>query len=337
MSSVLPAPLKVRLRRLLRMGPPGYPLPRASAALRDQLRLSYNVAGCELHALTCLRSVRRAATLVGRPIQGEVLEVGSYGHPGLALALLYSGAGRVHLNNVTPITNRLPRSYAETIAALMGTFDAPPNTLADFVRPAADGNEGFVELLPDRLNVLPPGGAEHLDLPAASLDMLFSITVFEHVPRPRPLLDNMFRMLKPGGWSCHDIDLRDHVHLEDAPLDLLRLSAEEFAALPATHPNRGGNRGRASDYAREFRAAGFELPYVGLCLPHGLAGGLTDNYGMAQEPLARTFADDLAQVSPWVTRELRAALHPDFQRYSLEELSVTGLQIVAVKPAGNDA
>lgn len=332
-SGALPLPLKLKLRRLLRLGPPGYRLETLSASLRDQLRLSYNVAGFEFHAMMILRELRRAAELAGQSIRGEVLEIGSYGHPGLALALLLSGAERVYLNNVTPVTNRLPRAYAETVAALLGTFYNPPHCLADFIRPASDGAADWVELLPERLTILPTAGAEAVALPTASVDMIFSITVLEHVREPQALLANMHRMLKPGGWSCHDIDLRDHAHLEDAPLEFLRLSDAEFETLPASHPNHGGNRYRHSDHERAFRAAGFALPHLGYCQPHRLVDGRTDCYGLAQQPLERTLLSDLAQVQPWVTKAIREALHPDFQRYSLQELSVTGMQVVAVKPA----
>ncbi|HEY3396249.1 MAG TPA: methyltransferase domain-containing protein [Armatimonadota bacterium] len=323
---VLPEPVKLALRRVLGMGPPGYSVDKISRSLQESLRLSYNVAGSEFHLTICLRSLRQGATVVGAPLRGEVLEIGSYPHPGLALALLLSGADRVYINNLTPVANRLPLSYAETIAALLGTFYQAPCTLEELVMPVA-GEPHYVELRPGLLTVLPQVGAEALALADDSLDTLFSITVLEHVDDLPAVLGNTFRMLRPGGWCCHDIDLRDHAHLDDAPLDCLRYSEEEYRA-------RGplSFRHRASDYLREFRAAGFTVAYAGYCLPHRLAGGITDNYGMAQKPLGHTFLPDLEQITPWVTEELRGALHPDFQRYSLRELSVTGLQVVAVKP-----
>ena len=325
-SRVLPEPVKLALRKVLGMGPPGYSVDKISRSLQDALRLSYNVAGSEFHLAICLRSLRKACSVVGLPIRGEVLEIGSYPHPGLALALLLLGAERVYINNLTPVANRLPVSYAQTIAALLGTFYNVDRTLEEFVQPF-HGEEGYVELKPGRLTVLPSVGAEALALADDTLDTIFSITVLEHVDDLPGVLRNTHRMLKPGGWCLHDIDLRDHAHLEDAPLEFLRFSEEEYARQsPRSH------RHRASDYLREFAAAGWGIPYAGYCLPHRLAGGITDNYGMAQKPLEHTFFSDLESIAPWVTDERRGALHPDFQRYGLQELSVTGMQVVAVKP-----
>lgn len=326
LSRVLPAPVKTALRQALRMGPPGYSVDKLSASLQEALRLSYNVAGSEFHLTICLRSLRKAGSVVGRPIRGSVLEIGSYPHPGLALALLLSGAEQVYINNLTPVANRLPLSYAQTIAALLGTFYNADHTLDEFAQPLP-GEPACVELKPGLLTVLPAVGAEALALPDNSLDTIFSITVLEHVADLPAVLRNTCRMLKPGGWCCHDLDLRDHAHLDDAPLDFLRYSEEEYLRRgPLSY------RHRVSDYLREFAAAGFELAYAGYCPPHRLAGGITDNYGMAQRPLEQTFFSDLAAVPTWVTEEMRAALHPDFQRLSLQELSVTGMQVVAVKP-----
>jgi len=41
--------------------------------------------------------------------------------------------------------------------------------------------------------------AEHIPLPSESQDLVSAFSVFEHLPRPRILLDEIWRLLKPGG------------------------------------------------------------------------------------------------------------------------------------------
>lgn len=49
---------------------------------------------------------------------------------------------------------------------------------------------------PDRLT----GDIRELQLPENSLDLSFSYKVFEHLPDPRPILDELFRVTKLEDW-----------------------------------------------------------------------------------------------------------------------------------------
>ncbi len=59
---------------------------------------------------------------------------------------------------------------------------------------------------------LDPNGV-HGWLPDASYDLAFSFDVLEHVHRDAvpPLLDNLTRLLKPGGLQIHNIGIHDHL------------------------------------------------------------------------------------------------------------------------------
>ena len=48
---------------------------------------------------------------------------------------------------------------------------------------------------PDRLT----GSLPDLRLPAQSFDLVFAFQVFEHLPEPRPILDELLRLTRPGG------------------------------------------------------------------------------------------------------------------------------------------
>jgi SAM-dependent methyltransferase len=55
-----------------------------------------------------------------------------------------------------------------------------------------------------------------IPLPDASVDLVMSKSVLEHVTptRVRPLLEELHRVLRPGGAMVHRIDLRDHMRIE---------------------------------------------------------------------------------------------------------------------------
>ena len=50
-------------------------------------------------------------------------------------------------------------------------------------------------------------------IPTASVDFAFSQAVLEHIPRSqfREYFDELFRVLKPGSITSHQIDLKDHL------------------------------------------------------------------------------------------------------------------------------
>ena len=54
-------------------------------------------------------------------------------------------------------------------------------------------------------------GSSSSEIPDASFNMVFSISVLEHVPAPQRLAvyKDMFRILAPGGQAVHSIDLSD--------------------------------------------------------------------------------------------------------------------------------
>lgn len=56
---------------------------------------------------------------------------------------------------------------------------------------------------PDRLT----GSLESLYLPAARFDLIYAYQVFEHLPEPRPVLDSLLRLARPGGLVLIHTDM----------------------------------------------------------------------------------------------------------------------------------
>ena len=105
-------------------------------------------------------------------------------------------------------------------------------------------------------------------IPAAdgSVDLLLSKSVLEHVTEdavPR-LVDETYRVLRPGGGAVHMIDLRDHLWIDGDErvtgdwLDALRYSPRSYR-LQFSHRSTYINRLREPRWRSEFERAGFAV------------------------------------------------------------------------------
>lgn len=97
---------------------------------------------------------------------------------------------------------------------------------------------------------------------SASLDMIFSQAVLEHVPRGEfgATLRHLKRILKPGGVGSHVVDFKDHL---GASLHNLRFSDKLWER--AWFARRSGfytNRLRYSEVVAAFESAGFSVETV---------------------------------------------------------------------------
>jgi len=52
----------------------------------------------------------------------------------------------------------------------------------------------------DEALVIEPGGT--IPLPDRSVDLIISVSTFEHITAPEPVQTELHRILKPGGWVC---------------------------------------------------------------------------------------------------------------------------------------
>jgi len=108
-----------------------------------------------------------------------------------------------------------------------------------------------------------PMDAARSGVPAGSVDVHYSITTLEHIPRPSiiEILKEARRVLKPTGLALHFIDLSDHFQHQDASIakvNFLRYS-EPVWKLIASNEFAYCNRLRKSDYEELFQHAGFDV------------------------------------------------------------------------------
>ncbi|CAE8600273.1 unnamed protein product [Polarella glacialis] len=106
---------------------------------------------------------------------------------------------------------------------------------------------------------------ERLDgVPAASVDVSFSLAVLEHISELEPSFMALARVHRPGSLSCHQVDLRDHSD-PTQPWEFFLTSDKDFYAKTVGgiqgHPYFG-NRFRLSQIMKAAASNGFETVHV---------------------------------------------------------------------------
>ncbi len=131
-----------------------------------------------------------------------------------------------------------------------------------------------------------------------SVDVSFSVAVFEHVRDMNQIAAELFRTMRPGGIGIHQVDFRDHRNFE-SPLDFLEFPREQWESM--TTDADYTNRLRSSETRAILEEAGFEI--------------------LAAESNSPT-------PPPPIDDALRGRLHPDFRDMPAEILQELSVQYV---------
>ena len=287
-----------------------------STVLSNAIKRTALVPQSEIHAIHCARLLSIATSAMSPRRLGHVLEIGSYSHPGLAFLLLLMGADRVTLNNQKLVTNRLSAAYIENLTILTAHN---PAVHKDWRRFLIEEDGGY-RVRPEYLRIMSETDACRVNLAKELVDLVFSLSVLEHIRHLPMVLDHLRSLVRPGGAMWHWIDVRDHTSFAD-PLRYLRLSQDDFD----TTYSGENNRWRPSDYLRMIEKAGFSTLDVRYLSQNPLNSGGTDILWFLREDWVSHLPLSIAEVDPWVDDETRAQLHSDFRSFSNSELSVVGL------------
>jgi SAM-dependent methyltransferase len=95
-------------------------------------------------------------------------------------------------------------------------------------------------------------------IPDATMDIIFSIAVLEHLFDPLSAFRQMARVSKRAALGYHQVDFRDHNDFSK-PLEFLLMGDQEFAKQFIEKHGECGNRYRPSDYHEMFQLAGFRV------------------------------------------------------------------------------
>lgn len=104
---------------------------------------------------------------------------------------------------------------------------------------------------------------EDTGLSDASIDLLLSASVLEHLRNPKAVISESARILKPGGFTINVVDMRDHFFRY--PLEMLNYPEWAWELLTTRAGGSGyQNRWRLSQWIKEFDTAGFHT----VCIPN---------------------------------------------------------------------
>lgn len=265
------------------------------------------------------KHLRRAADIAevlrqqALPLAGRYLEVGTGWVLGTPLGLWLAGATEVVTVDLHPY---LREELVLGLLAYLRQQEATVQALYPWVPPAELRRKLQVlaacRSLPELWAAVPirylaPADATRLALPAAGFEYHYSTNVLEHVPASMltGLLIEARRLLRPGGYLVHFVDLSDHFAHDDprrTAVHFLRHGALAWAAL-ASNRFMYQNRLRLPQYQALFAQAGLRLTWERRVVePASLA--------LVQQP--------------------RPPVHPRFQGFSPQELATTFWVVLAV-------
>lgn len=206
---------------------------------------------------------------LGMPLEGRCLvEVGTGWFPTLPVCYSLAGVERCDTYDLTRHLN--PELTFRMLAGLEAHLDkvaaAARQDRATVERRyrALRASAGIEQLLAEgRIGYHAPADASQTGLPAASIDIVFSNSVLEHVPPGviQAIFHESARVLKPGGLSIHSANCGDHYAYFDksiTALNYLAYPARDWAFWDNNLLYQ--NRLRPADFVNMAAHAGLDVP-----------------------------------------------------------------------------
>lgn len=250
------------------------------------------------------------------PVAGStLLEMGSGWYPTFPLGLYLAGAAKVYTLDLNAyLKPEMAIALAEHLATHVpmiaresGRTEAEVSALQRSVADALRGGASIGEATDGVVEYRAPADASKTDLPASSVDVVFSNSVLEHVPGDviRACLVEAMRILRPGAIVYHSVNCGDHYAYADHgihQLHYLRYSEAQWAKWNNSFLYQ--NRLRGIDFTEMTREVGFAIEI------------------------------DTSRPHPDRMRQLASIeVDPVFARYTHEQLAITSIDFVGRKPA----
>lgn len=243
----------------------------------------------------------------------ELVEIGTGWLPVLPLCFALAGARRCHSFDLRQLLER--HSLAATVARLehhlpliAALADQPLEHVRERHRRLTDAWPTDALLAHAGFVYHAPADATTTGLPAASVDVVFSNSVLEHVAPAviDALMREAARIVRPGGIVSHSINCGDHYAYFDrsiTPLNYLKYSAEKWRRW--NNELLYQNRLRPCDFIASTEAGGLRV-------------------------LARHW-----HPRPQLLEQLpESAIAADFRHYGREDLCATSVDIIATPATG---
>jgi SAM-dependent methyltransferase len=251
----------------------------------------------------------------GMPIQGtRFVEMGTGWYPTFPFCLYLGGAARVDTIDLNRyLRPDLTRQMAKYLGGKLDVIaEQAKRPIAD-VRAAherltmsLEGGATPEDATGGVVRYRAPGDAAATGLPRASVDVVFSNSVLEHVPGDviARCFEEASRILRPGGVVFHSVNCGDHYAYADArisQLNYLQYSDEVWERWNNRFLYQ--NRLRAIDFTDMAKDAGYAI----------------------ELDTSRPHPTRLEQLS-------KIRVHPRFARYSEAQLAITSIDFIGRRP-----
>jgi SAM-dependent methyltransferase len=276
-------------------------------AINSLLEKSKLVNSSIIYDIYCFELYNRIYTARYGKKPDIVVELGPGKSGGVLLLFLYNGTKLAYSVDPFPILEIQPKKFFELVLKFnlfkslcdSQYFQSNVNIIEIEAKKKYQINQGTFEHFPSN-------SGESLPFSDNSIDYLYSNAVLEHVIDPEQTLKEIYRVLKKGGITAHQVDLRDHRDFTK-PLEFLTYSQEEWnrelAEIKKGSPSNHMNRWRFNDWKAGLMKVGFEI----------------------EEFYTNMFADKA------YLQTIQPKLHSDFRSLSEEELQSISIFFVAKK------
>jgi SAM-dependent methyltransferase len=181
------------------------------------------------------------------PIEkSSIIEIGPGNSNILALNFLMLGASKVILVDKFPRminTGKQKEFFKNEITYIQQKYKRNPAFFKD-----NSINKKFLDYISSELT--------ESDL--TNVDIIYSNNVLEHVKNVELNIKSMWRILKPGGFLYHNIDLRDHYNF-NSPFLFYKYDNHIWQTYLTREGVSYTNRLRFDDFIRLFKENGFEI------------------------------------------------------------------------------
>lgn len=215
----------------------------------------------------------------------QIVELGPGNSIALALNCLCNGAQKYQMVDKYPRIFKNDKQREFILKQITYFENKYSRNLNDFV------NKITLEFNQEKLSYVKNSVEDLKTISSDSIDLILSISVFEHVKDVETSFQEMNRILKMDGVMYHKIDLRDHYNF-DKPFKFLKYSDFLWNNFLTKEGFSYTNRLRVDDFKNILAKHGFEI----IELENDIFEGDLPNKGQLNERFSNKDNDDLKVI-----------------------------------------